>query len=78
MLTQDGKRYFNANEDKVLSVGGEIEVKVLLIRKGGEAGAFHAVCGVVGAAGGRAGILKRGVRMEMGGDGDWELGMVGL
>lgn len=62
----------------MLSVGGEVEVKVLLIRKGGEAGVFHAVCGVVSAAGGRAGMLKRGVRMEMGRDGDWELGMVGL
>jgi len=77
-LSQDGKRYANSNEDKVLSVGGEVEVKVLLIREGGEVGLFHAVCGVVSAAGGREGMLKRGVRMETCGDGDWELGMVGL
>ncbi|PUU83914.1 hypothetical protein B9Z19DRAFT_1118642 [Tuber borchii] len=78
MLSQDGRRYVNANGDKVLSVGGEVEVKVLLIRKGGEVGVFHVVCGAVSTAGGRAGTLKREVRMEMGGDGDWELGMVGL
>ena len=62
----------------MLSVGDEVEVKVLLIRKGREAGVFHAVCGVVSAAGGREGMLKRGVRMGTCGDGDWELGMVGL
>jgi len=60
----------------VLCVGGEVEVKVLLIRRGGEAGVFHAVCGVVSPVGGRVCMLKRGVRMET--RGDWELGMVGF
>ncbi|KAG0644223.1 hypothetical protein HOY80DRAFT_1030814 [Tuber brumale] len=75
-VSQDGKQYVNDNGGIVLAVGCEIEVRVLLIRKGVEEGVFHAVCGVVGDVGGRAGMLKRGVRMGM--SEDWELGMVGL